>query len=195
MNWKRRRKSSSRSSFSLKQTQGQRQQIVEVHRVRCQLLVHVARLDVLDLRQQFRVIGIPGFQDFLDPLTGILRERKNIRQHHRFGKAECLGVDRRIRDHPGQQVLLVLAVEDRIATTKPEPVPVLAQDPVPNRVKGSTQSRRISIGSRFSTRSSISRAALLVKVSRRMFSGAIRSPEGKRPGRSGSGSSRFRPPR
>ena len=119
-----------------------------------------------------REVGIIFLDHARDRFLRVGRQPENIEQHGALRQRLVLRVEAGRLQRRDGEIGGVVAVEDGEIAAEPELVGVAAQEPVRHGVKRPAPDARDVCGSRLPTRSSISREALFVKVSSRMFSGS-----------------------
>ena len=96
----------------LHQLEPERQQVVEVHRVRRPLARGITLLDVRNLRRQMLEVVVLLLQHLRNRLVRVDRQRKDVPQHLGLREPRRLHIHFRLRHAGGDQVLGVLAVHD-----------------------------------------------------------------------------------
>ncbi len=122
----------------LEQFEPQRQQIVEIHRIRRPLPRGIAFLHIGNLLRQMREIVILLRQNVRNRFVRVHREREDITEHVGFWKAGGFHIDFRFRHAGVDEVPGILPIHDREIALVTEQQRVLAQDPVANRMKCSS---------------------------------------------------------
>ena len=113
----------------LQQFQPEREQVVEVHRVRRALAGVITFLLIGDLFGERGKITELAFDKFFDGFVRVGRERKNFVQHVGLRKMFVLLVNLRVGHARLDQILCVVAVEDREIALAAERVRVQPQNP------------------------------------------------------------------
>ena len=149
------------------------QQVVKVHAIGFLLAGHVLFMHVQDGVQVVGEVRIGVFQRFLDIGALIVRQAEQGGKDFRFGEAGGFLIQFEGLDHAFNHGFAVVGIHDRESRSIAQVFRVLAQDAVGNGMKRAAPQAGQVQGNQGRTRSVISRAALLVKVSSRMFHGSV----------------------
>jgi hypothetical protein len=155
----------------LQDLQPVRKQVVEIHEIHLALLLRVQSRSLADFVEAVPEEGVFSCDDPFEGFPRVDVKTEDVGQEIPLGEFFRLGIDPEFRNAAVEQLTDIVCIEDGVVGFVTHQMALPAQDEVRDPVKGPPQSLPVSKDVSLSTRESISRAALLVKVASRIRSG------------------------